>query len=169
MNQSEDERLRLRIHGMDCAEEVSILKRELVPLVGSDDRLGFDLLNGKLTVNLDGADVTQGDVLAAIERTGLRAEVWDDVPDRDSELTFWQPTHSPDDNQWRGRRNRFGIAVVARRSGRKPPSDCDQLLSGQHRDRFTVGASQGVAFAGFATAGHEFIDVRRSCRGDCDR
>ena len=90
MNQSEDERLRLRIHGMDCAEEVSILKRELVPLVGSDDRLGFDLLNGKLTVNLDGADVTQGDVLAAIERTGLRAEVWDDVPDRDSELTFWQ-------------------------------------------------------------------------------
>ncbi|MAT71421.1 MAG: cadmium-translocating P-type ATPase [Planctomycetaceae bacterium] len=75
---------------MDCAEEVSILKRELVPLVGSDDRLGFDLLNGKLTVNLDGADVTQGDVLAAIERTGLRAEVWDDVPDRDSELTFWQ-------------------------------------------------------------------------------
>ena len=90
MNQSEDERLRLRIHGMDCAEEVSILKRELVPLVGSDDRLGFDLLNGKLTVNLDGADVTQGDVLAAIERTGLRAEVWDDAPDRDSELTFWQ-------------------------------------------------------------------------------
>tara|TARA_R110002049_G_scaffold288423_1_gene470907 strand:- start:83970 stop:86069 length:2100 start_codon:yes stop_codon:yes gene_type:complete len=75
---------------MDCAEEVSILKRELVPLVGSDDRLGFDLLNGKLTVNLDGADVTQGDVLAAIERTGLRAEVWDDAPDRDGELTFWQ-------------------------------------------------------------------------------
>ncbi|QDV85352.1 heavy metal translocating P-type ATPase [Stieleria magnilauensis] len=90
MNQSEDQRLRLRIHGMDCAEEVSILKRELVPLVGSDDRLGFDLLNGKLTVNLDGADVTQGDVLAVIERTGLRAEVWDDAPDRDGELTFWQ-------------------------------------------------------------------------------
>ncbi len=89
-NAEDNSTTQLRIHGMDCAEEVSILKRELVPLVGSDDRLGFDLLNGKLTVNLDGADVTQGDVLAAIERTGLRAEVWDDAPDRDGELTFWQ-------------------------------------------------------------------------------
>jgi|GEM_PF-3162664 len=41
----------LRIQGMDCAEEVAILKRELVPLLGNDERLGFDLLNGKLTVN----------------------------------------------------------------------------------------------------------------------
>ncbi len=82
--------MQLRIHGMDCAEEVAILKRELVPLLGGDDRLGFDLLNGKLTVDLDGIDVTRGDVLAAIERTGLRADVWDDSSDRDVELTFWQ-------------------------------------------------------------------------------
>ena len=82
--------MQLRIHGMDCTEEVAILKRELVPLLGGDDRLGFDLLNGKLTVDLDGIDVTRGDVLAAIERTGLHADVWDDSSDRDVELTFWQ-------------------------------------------------------------------------------
>ena len=42
--------IELRIHGMDCAEEVTLLKRELIPLLGDEDRLGFDLLNGKLTV-----------------------------------------------------------------------------------------------------------------------
>ncbi len=66
--------LSLRIHGMDCAEEVSLLKRELVPLLGSDERLGFDVLNGKLSVDLSQTDVTSAEVLAAIQRTGLSAE-----------------------------------------------------------------------------------------------
>lgn len=34
--------LECRIHWMDCADEVAILRREIVPLVGSPDRLGFD-------------------------------------------------------------------------------------------------------------------------------
>jgi hypothetical protein len=42
-------KLQYRIEGMDCAEEVALLKRELVPLVG-EEALGFDLLNAKLTV-----------------------------------------------------------------------------------------------------------------------
>ncbi len=50
--------MELKIHGMDCAEEVSLIKRELVPLLGGDERLGFDLLNARLTVDLDGVDVT---------------------------------------------------------------------------------------------------------------
>jgi hypothetical protein len=37
--------LEFRIHGMDCADEVAILRREIVPLVGSPDRLGFDILH----------------------------------------------------------------------------------------------------------------------------
>ena len=36
-----------RIHGMDCAEEVAILKREIGPIVGTVDQLGFDILNGE--------------------------------------------------------------------------------------------------------------------------
>lgn len=66
----------LRIHGMDCVEEVSLLKRELVPLLGSDERLGFDVLNGKLSVDLSHTAVTRDEILAAIQRTGLRAEAW---------------------------------------------------------------------------------------------
>ena len=36
----------LHIHRMDCAEEVTLLKRELLPLLGDEERLVFDLLNG---------------------------------------------------------------------------------------------------------------------------
>lgn len=45
MSQQTNHTLRLRIHGM---EEVAFLKRELVPLLGDDDRLAFDLIRGKL-------------------------------------------------------------------------------------------------------------------------
>ncbi|EGF27970.1 heavy metal translocating P-type ATPase [Rhodopirellula baltica WH47] len=81
--------MQLKIHGMDCAEEVSLIKRELVPLLGGDERLGFDLLSGRLTVDLDGVDVTSGDVLAAIERTGLKAETWENAQQSSDDQSFW--------------------------------------------------------------------------------
>ena len=84
------ERFRFRIHGMDCAEEVTLLKRELLPLVHNEDRLGFDLLNGKLTVNASTLDVTQSDVVAAIERAGLQAEPWQDIDQTRADQSFWQ-------------------------------------------------------------------------------
>ncbi len=90
MSKSEGEPLQLRIHGMDCAEEVSLLKRELVPLLGDEDRLGFDLLNGKLTVDTSSPDVTHADVLAAIERTGLKSETWQDDDSASDNQSFWQ-------------------------------------------------------------------------------
>lgn len=80
--------LQLRVHGMDCAEEVTLLKGELVPLLGDEEQLGFDVLNRKLTVALDGQDVTEGEVLAAIERTGLKAEGWKDAEGEESR-SFW--------------------------------------------------------------------------------
>lgn len=82
--------IRLRIHGMDCAEEVALLKRELLPVVGSADRLGFDVLNGKLTVDLSPADVSEPNILAAIERTGLKAEPWQDERQSKDERTYWR-------------------------------------------------------------------------------
>ena len=80
----------LRIHGMDCAEEISILKRELVPVLGDEERLRFDLLNGKLTVDLSSINVTSTDVLAAIGRTGLQAEIWSTDQGAARKLSFWQ-------------------------------------------------------------------------------
>lgn len=80
----------LRIHGMDCAEEVTLLKRELIPCLGDEDRLGFDLLNGKLTIDTLSLDVSRADVLAAIERTGLKSEPWQDGGAVREDQTFWQ-------------------------------------------------------------------------------
>jgi len=42
--------MEFRIHGMDCADEVAILKRELVPVVKDAERLAFDILRGKILV-----------------------------------------------------------------------------------------------------------------------
>jgi Cd2+/Zn2+-exporting ATPase len=71
-----DEKIRLRIAGMDCAEEIAILKKELIPLVGEVDRLQFDVLNRKLTVNTGRPPVSVADVTAAVKRTGMTAEPW---------------------------------------------------------------------------------------------
>ena len=60
---------------MDCAEEVALLKRELVPLVG-EESLGFDLLNAKLTVDTSANSVSPSEIAAAIARSGLTAVPW---------------------------------------------------------------------------------------------
>jgi Zn2+/Cd2+-exporting ATPase len=61
------------VQGLDCAEEVLLLKRELGPLVGGEDRLSFDILNARMTVAEGPAAET---IIQAVARAGLRAEVW---------------------------------------------------------------------------------------------
>ncbi len=63
--------LRFKVHGLDCAEEVAALRREVGPVVGGEDRLSFDLLGGIMTVV---APTPSTDVIAAVARTGMRAE-----------------------------------------------------------------------------------------------
>ncbi len=82
------EPLAFKIHGMDCAEEVALLKRELGSLVGGEERLGFDILNARLTVARQGTDVSPDMVIAAVARTGMRAESWRDTAPTDAD--FWQ-------------------------------------------------------------------------------
>ncbi|MEG6505200.1 heavy metal translocating P-type ATPase [Nitratidesulfovibrio sp. 1201_IL3209] len=62
-----------RIEEMDCASEVNILRRALTPLVGSPDRLEFDVLSRRMRVDLAGLDLHADDVVAAVARTGMRA------------------------------------------------------------------------------------------------
>jgi len=58
---------------MDCAEEVALLRRELGPLAGGAQRLGFDLVAGRITVPASVDDATLRSRVAAV---GLRAEPW---------------------------------------------------------------------------------------------
>jgi Cd2+/Zn2+-exporting ATPase len=72
------ETFEFRIHGMDCAEEVDTLKRELGPLVGGDGHLTFDLLRGKMVVH--GASVSAADIVRAVNKAGMQAEPWIESP-----------------------------------------------------------------------------------------
>jgi Cd2+/Zn2+-exporting ATPase len=67
--------LDFRIRGMDCAEECAILRRQVGPVVGGDDKLSFDILRGRMRVT--GVAIAPADaVIKAVARTGMRAEVW---------------------------------------------------------------------------------------------
>lgn len=74
---------------MDCVEEVTILKREVGPLVGGEDRLSFDILNGRMRVSPQ-SDVTAAEIQAAVDRTGMRAEVWTGENALDDRGRFWE-------------------------------------------------------------------------------
>lgn len=64
-----------RIHGMDCADEVAALKREVGPLVG-EEKLAFDLLNGRMSIDVKPDAGLEARVEKAVARAGLRAEPW---------------------------------------------------------------------------------------------
>lgn len=84
------ERLQFKIRGMDCAEEIAILKREVGPLVGGEERLSFDLLKAKMTVLAPLAGVGGREVIRTVERTEMRAQVWQEATDRAEPEPFWQ-------------------------------------------------------------------------------
>lgn len=85
----ESTELIFKIQDMDCAEEVTILKRELSPLVGGEDHLFFDILNRRMTVTLNAEPVTGEAIIAAVRETGMQAEPWE--PDKKKiSASFWK-------------------------------------------------------------------------------
>ncbi|MCX7015390.1 MAG: heavy metal translocating P-type ATPase [Candidatus Sumerlaeota bacterium] len=66
----------LKIRGMDCAEEVAALKKALQALRGVRE-LDFDLLNARLRVEYDEALAAPNTLIAAVARTGMAAEPFD--------------------------------------------------------------------------------------------
>ena len=69
-------RAAFRVFGLDCADEVALLKREVGPLVGGEERLAFDLLAGRMWIAGELPAALERRVIAAIEAAGLRAERW---------------------------------------------------------------------------------------------
>ncbi len=85
-------RLDFKIKGMDCAEEIAVLKREIGPVVGGPDKLAFDLLRGKMSV-LDDVSASAADIMRAVSRTGMKAELWTDQSKlgaaAKAKMSFW--------------------------------------------------------------------------------
>ena len=134
--------LEFKVHGLDCAEEVAILKRAVGPLVDGEERLAFDVLRGKMTVlppqgwNADhGAPdrrPTLEQVMDAVAATGMAAEPWHGAEERarrraaeSGVAAFW-------------RRHRRGFAVAA--SG--------ALLVAGFLAHAAATGSAGLAFSG---------------------
>lgn len=78
-----------KIQDMDCVEEVSILKRELSPLVGGEERLFFDVLNRRMIVDAASDELSAETIMEAVSQTGMRAEIWNDQKQQDKPDSFW--------------------------------------------------------------------------------
>ncbi len=91
MKQCQQAPLSFKIHGMDCAEEVNLLKSRLGPIVGGEHRLDFDILNGKMIVELVDGNLSSEMIVHAVAKAGLRASPWRDTSDSaDEGVGFWQ-------------------------------------------------------------------------------
>ncbi|TCS62952.1 heavy metal translocating P-type ATPase [Varunaivibrio sulfuroxidans] len=65
-----------KVQGLDCAEEVAALRRVVGPLVGGDDRLAFDVLNGRMMLLEAAKPVSAEEVREAVRKTGMSAVEW---------------------------------------------------------------------------------------------
>ncbi len=65
-----------KIEGLDCVEEVTILKSEIGPLVGGDDKLAFDVINGRMTILAEAGKMTDKTIIKAVAATGMKATRW---------------------------------------------------------------------------------------------
>ena len=65
-----------KVRGLDCAEEVAVLKQAVGPLVGGADRLAFDVLNGRMTVAANEREVVDEAIFKAVAATGMSAVPW---------------------------------------------------------------------------------------------
>lgn len=64
------------VEGLDCAEEVSVLRRAIGPIVGGDENLAFDVLNGRMMVLQQAPSVSVEQISDAVSRTGMSARPW---------------------------------------------------------------------------------------------
>ena len=74
MNKS-NQNLEFKVYGLDCVEELNIIKKALGKKV-SEDNMQFDLLNGKLLINQQ--NISAKEIISAIKKSGLNAVIWED-------------------------------------------------------------------------------------------
>ena len=83
-------RLEFTVRGLDCAEEVAALKREVGPAVGGEEFLTFDILNARMAVLAGPRPVSPAEVVRAVARTGMSAEPWSEGTPRADTAGFWE-------------------------------------------------------------------------------
>jgi Zn2+/Cd2+-exporting ATPase len=82
--------LQFKIYGMDCAEEVAVLKQVVGPLAGGEAQLAFDILHAKMIVTPAASALSEADIVRAVHRTGMRAERWQEGQPTSEGSTPWE-------------------------------------------------------------------------------
>jgi len=65
-----------KVQGLCCADEVAALRKAVGPLFGGGEHLAFDVLNARMTVPAEAADVKDEAILKAVAATGMSATPW---------------------------------------------------------------------------------------------
>jgi Cd2+/Zn2+-exporting ATPase len=76
-----------RVEGLDCAEEVAILRREVGGLPGVIDQ-EFDVVNARMSVAYDPDAIEPERIVSAVNATGMKASPWEERAAK-KEGTFW--------------------------------------------------------------------------------
>lgn len=82
------ETLSFKVEGLDCAEEVSILKKVVGSSPGIID-LGFNVLQSKMSVSYDSSQIDSGKIIALVASTGMKARPWNG-PFTEETHSFWK-------------------------------------------------------------------------------
>ncbi|APA82437.1 heavy metal translocating P-type ATPase [Francisella tularensis] len=78
--------LNFKVYGLDCIEEVNIIKKALSKKV-AEEYMQFDLLNGKLSINASG--ISTKEIIALINKSGLKASTWDQYISKNHDTNFY--------------------------------------------------------------------------------
>lgn len=81
-----------KIYGMDCLDEVSVVKRELMPYVKDENLLQFNLLKGKLMIHDQTKQFTQNEIEKKLKATGYQFISWQqyEIQQQTNSESFWQ-------------------------------------------------------------------------------
>ncbi|MFH0883498.1 MAG: heavy metal translocating P-type ATPase [bacterium] len=78
-----------RIAEMDCADEVRLLKDALLPLVGDESNLSFDLMRARLTVSVPEGGPKESAIREVVSSTGMHAVPWAEALAQQANEGFW--------------------------------------------------------------------------------
>ncbi len=124
-------RIDYRVEGLDCSEEVAILRREVGGKPGVID-LEFDVINGRMAVEFEPATLSAEEIVKAVDATGMKATQWG-MQRPEQTATFWQ---------------QHGRLIMAAASGvcLLAAFTIHSVLSGSMLDAFTGGHREDHAY-----------------------
>lgn len=93
------QRQQFHLRGLDCAEEIALLRQALDGRPGVRD-LGFDLLQSRLSVTYDDAETSLPAISRSIATTGMQA-------------TLWPPRGETAPESWWSRNGRTALAILS--------------------------------------------------------